>query len=232
MCPVALEGRLAAPGEPLTPLPPGLCLCVLNPTVTSLADERRLVLSSVLVRVFLLRWLCPIQPLTSGHTVAATLRLLACADRAWRSYIRDVVSWINHPRTDHRRRVYRALVARECLTVFSTRFWAADGGPEPSTSWRTHRRESVANMLRKFDVGSFVGLPSAPLQLPNCSPVEWANARRDRPFPEGLPLHSSHQNLVFGEVAAVAVRGGGGAAAASGRVDFVTHIRLGTVFLG
>ena len=41
-------------------------------------------------------------------------------------------------------------------------------------------------MLRKFDVGSFVGLPSSPLQLPNCSPVEWANARRDRPFPEGF----------------------------------------------
>jgi hypothetical protein len=46
-------------------------------------------------------------------------------------------------------------------------------------------REALATALHDFDIGSFVGL-SAPFLLPECQPAAWANARCNRPFPEGL----------------------------------------------
>jgi hypothetical protein len=57
---------------------------------------------------------------------------------------------------------------------------AADALPETLP-----QREALATALHDFDIGSSVGLP-APFLLPECQPAEWANARRNRPFPEGL----------------------------------------------
>jgi hypothetical protein len=76
---------------------------------------------------------------------------------------------------------YRALAVRESITALRASLPpAADAPPE-----KLPQQEALATALHDFDIGSFVGL-SAPVLLPECQPAEWANARRNRPFPQGL----------------------------------------------
>jgi hypothetical protein len=76
---------------------------------------------------------------------------------------------------------YRALAVRESITALRASLPpAADAPPETLP-----QREALATALHDFDIGSFVGL-SAPFLLPECQPSEWANARRNGPFSEGL----------------------------------------------
>ena len=76
---------------------------------------------------------------------------------------------------------YRALAVRESITALRASLPpAADAPPETLPE-----REALVTALDDFDIGSSVGL-SAPFLLPECQPAEWANARRNKPFPEGL----------------------------------------------
>ena len=76
---------------------------------------------------------------------------------------------------------YRALAVRESITALRASLApAADAPPE-----MLPRQEALATALHDFDIGSSVGL-SAPFLLPECQPAAWANARCNRPFPEGL----------------------------------------------
>jgi hypothetical protein len=89
------------PGAAPAPLPPGLCLCVLEATAAFQVDERRLVVPSYVVGFQVLGWLTTtMHPLTPARTLVMTLRHLACADRAWRDYVRELI-----PLVDHQRRV-------------------------------------------------------------------------------------------------------------------------------
>ncbi len=72
---------------------------------------------------------------------------------------------------------------------------AADAPPETLP-----QQEALATALHDFDIGSFVGL-SAPFLLPECQLAEWANAKRNRPFPQGLlrrPVFQDFDDMWFG----------------------------------
>ena len=103
LCPVKAVPALQ-PGTPPALLPPGLCLCVLEATAASQADERRLVVPSYVVGFHVLGWLtATMHPLTPARTLVMTLRHLACADRAWGDYARRSRELI--PLVDHQCRV-------------------------------------------------------------------------------------------------------------------------------
>ena len=76
---------------------------------------------------------------------------------------------------------YRALLVREAITALRASLPPAADAPRETRP----EREALATALHDFDIGSFVGL-SAPFLLPECQPAAWANARCNRPFPEGL----------------------------------------------
>jgi hypothetical protein len=98
LCPVKTVPPLE-PGAAQAPHPPGLCLCVLEATAASQAHEPRLAVPSSIVGLHVLRWLtATMHRLTPARTLVMTLRHLACADRAWRDYTREIITWVDHHR--------------------------------------------------------------------------------------------------------------------------------------